>query len=74
MLKEIETKPPASASGKEIKINYVTQVKTKPPGFAFFTNEPKLIDDGYKRFLENRLRDHFGFTGVPVSLFFRKKN
>jgi len=74
MLKEIEKTPPASRSGKEIKINYVTQVKTKPPGFAFFTNEPKLIDDGYKRFLENRLRDHFGFTGVPVSLFFRKKN
>ncbi len=74
LLKDIRTTPPSSASGKEIKLNYVTQVKTKPPAFAFFTNEPKLVQDKYRRFLERKLREHFGFTGVPISLYFRKKN
>lgn len=74
LLKEIQLKPPSSSSGKEIKINYVTQVKTKPPAFAFFANEPKLVEDRYIRFLEARLREHFGFHGVPLSLYFRKKN
>ncbi len=74
LLKDIRTTPPSSASGKEIKLNYITQVKTKPPAFAFFTNEPKLIQDKYRRFLERKLREHFGFTGVPIALYFRKKN
>jgi len=74
LLKEIQMKPPSTSSGKEIKINYITQVKTAPPAFAFFSNEPKLIEERYKRFLEGRLREHFGFKGVPVSLYFRKKN
>lgn len=73
MLKEIQAKPPSSSSGKEIRINYITQVKTKPPAFAFFANEPKLVEDRYVRFLEGRLREHFGFVGVPISLYFRKK-
>jgi GTP-binding protein len=70
---DIKTYPPRSRSGKEIKINYVTQVKTKPPVFAFFCNEPKLIDDTYRRYLENRIREHFTFRGVPVSLSFKQK-
>ena len=74
MLKDIQVSPPASASGKEIKLNYVTQVKTNPPAIAFFANEPKLISEQYRRFLENKLREHFGFEGVPLSLYFRKKN
>jgi len=74
LLEEIQMKPPSSSSGKEIKINYITQVKTAPPAFAFFSNEPKLIEERYKRFLEGRLREHFGFKGVPISLYFRKKN
>lgn len=74
LLEEIQMKPPSSSSGKEIKINYITQVKTAPPAFAFFSNEPKLIEERYKRFLEGRLREHFGFEGVPISLYFRKKN
>lgn len=71
---DIRLTPPSSKSGKEIKMNYVTQVKTNPPAFAFFTNEPKLVHDKYKRFLERKIREHFGFTGVPIALYFRKKN
>ena len=70
---DIQTFPPRSRSGKEIKINYVTQVKSKPPVFAFFCNEPKLIDENYRRFLENRIREHFKFTGVPLVLSFKRK-
>ncbi len=70
---DIRTYPPHSRSGKEIKINYITQVKITPPVFAFFCNEPKLIDDTYRRFLENRIREHFVFKGVPISLSFKQK-
>jgi GTP-binding protein len=65
--------PPRARSGKEIKIKYITQVKEKPPVIAFFCNDPRLIDDSYKRFLENRIREHFGFNGVPVLLTFKHK-
>ena len=74
MIDIIKISPPSSVSGKEIKINYVTQVKVNPPGIAFFCNEPKLIQENYKRFLERKLRENFGFEGVPVMIFFRKKN
>lgn len=70
---DIKTFPPKSRSGKEIKINYVTQVKSKPPVFAFFCNEPRLIEDSYRRYLENRIRDHFRFSGVPLILSFKQK-
>jgi GTPase len=73
MEEEIAAHPPRSRSGKEIKIKFVTQVKTQPPVFAFFCNDPKLIDDQYTRFLENRLRAHFGFTGVPLVISLKKK-
>ncbi len=73
MLREIETSPPASASGKEIKIRYVTQVKTSPPVFAFFSNQPNLIKTEYSRALENRIRKHFGFAGVPITIVFKRK-
>ncbi|MDI6767568.1 MAG: ribosome biogenesis GTPase Der [Bacteroidota bacterium] len=74
LLKDIKEKPPSAKSGKEIKINYITQVKINPPAFSFFVNEPKLVEEKYKRFLEGRLRTHFDFTGVPLSLYFKKKN
>ena len=70
---EIRERPPHSRSGKEIKINYVTQVKTKPPMFTFFCNNPKLIDESYRRFLENRVRSYYPFTGVPILLTFKRK-
>jgi len=65
--------PPPATRGKEIKIKYVTQVKSNPPLFVFYCNHPKLIVDHYKRFIENRLRDKFGFKGVPLTLSFREK-
>ncbi len=71
--KDIATFPPRSRSGKEIKIKFITQVRAKPPVFAFFCNEPKLIDDTYRRFLENKIRGHFTFSGVPVILTFKQK-
>jgi GTPase len=70
---DIAVFPPRARSGKEIKIKYITQVKEKPPVFAFFCNDPRYIDDSYKRFLENRLREHFGFRGVPILLTFKRK-
>ena len=74
MLDEIRRMPPQATRGKEIKINYITQLKSSPPVFGFFTNEPDLIAEHYKRYLEKKLREHFGFAGVPMSLVFKKKN
>lgn len=65
--------PPPSAEGKYIRIKYCTQIKTKPPVFAFFCNYPKLVKPNYRQFLENRLRERFGFFGVPLTLTFRRK-
>ncbi|MBN1998220.1 ribosome biogenesis GTPase Der, partial [candidate division KSB1 bacterium] len=65
--------PPAYGD-KYVKINYVTQVKSEPPFFVFFTNEPRGIKKSYKNYLENLLRQQFGFMGVPVRMQFRKKN
>ncbi len=68
-----KTTPPATR-GKEIKINYVTQVKAAPPVFVFYSNFPQLIVESYKRFLENNLRRQYGFAGVPLTLSFRAKS
>ena len=73
ILPEIKKNPPSSSTGVEIKINYITQIKSKPPVIAFFTNNPKLIQESYKRFLERKIRNYFGFVGVPLLLQFRKK-
>lgn len=70
---DVKAFPPRSKSGKEIKIKYITQVKAKPPVFAFFCNDPTLIDETYRRYLINRIRHHFRFTGVPVTLSFKQK-
>jgi GTP-binding protein len=71
--KDILQFPPRSKSGKELKIKYVTQVKTKPPVFAFFCNDPRSIEDSYRRYLENKIREHFVFKGVPLVLSFKEK-
>jgi GTPase len=73
MLPEIEKYPPPALKGKFIKIKYITQLPTKTPSFAFFCNHPQYIKEPYERYLENRMREHFDFTGVPINLFFRKK-
>jgi len=73
LLPEIEKNPPPAIKGRYIKIKYITQLPTKTPHFAFFCNYPQYIKAPYQRFLENKLRKSFNFTGVPVKLFFRKK-
>ena len=73
MLPEIENWPPPAWKGKYVKIKYVTQLPTRFPAFAFFCNLPQYVKDPYKRFLENRLRALFGFTGCPMEIFIRKK-
>lgn len=69
----IEKYPPPAYRGKFIKINYVAQLPLHYPAFAFYTNHPKYIKDSYKHFLENKLREFFNFTGVPISVFFKDK-
>jgi GTP-binding protein len=73
MLECIEKNPPPATKGKYIRIKFVTQLPTLAPSFAFFCNLPQYIKEPYRRFLENRLRENFEFTGVPIQIFFRKK-
>jgi GTP-binding protein len=73
LLPLIEKYPPPSLKGKFVKIKFVTQLPTTQPQFAFFCNLPQYVRDGYKRYLENQLRKHFDFHGVPISVYMRKK-
>jgi len=74
LINDIKATPPPSLRGKEIKINYITQIRSSPPVFIFFVNDPDGINDNYKRFLEKKLREHFGYKGIPIDLVFRRKN
>lgn len=73
MLEIIERTPPPAYKGKYVRIKYVTQLPTHVPSFVFFCNLPQYIKDPYKRFVENKLRENFTFTGVPINVFFRQK-
>lgn len=73
MLEIINNHPPAAVKGKHIKIKFVNQLPTHAPTFAFYCNLPQYITEAYIRFLENRLREKFDFTGVPIQLFMRNK-
>jgi GTP-binding protein len=73
LLTDIERNPPPTTKGKFIQIKYVTQVPARFPSIAFFCNHPQYIQPSYERYLENRIREHFDFEGVPVRLIFRKK-
>ncbi|AYA38297.1 ribosome biogenesis GTPase Der [Hymenobacter oligotrophus] len=73
MLREIEAYPPPTTKGKMVRIKYVTQLPTHNPVFAFFCNLPQYVKESYTRYLENRLREHFDFTGVPIGIVYRKK-
>lgn len=73
MLPIIQATPPPSVKHHYIKIKYVTQLPTHFPTFAFFCNHPKYVREDYRRFLENKLRENFDFTGVPLKLYMRKK-
>lgn len=60
--------------GKSLRMNYVTQTHMSPPGFTFFANFPNLVDENYKRYIENRMRTQFDFSGTPIYLKFKKKD
>ncbi|WNH09164.1 ribosome biogenesis GTPase Der [Thalassobellus suaedae] len=69
----IENYPPPAYKAKYVKIKYIMQLPTPQPQFAFFCNLPQYVKEPYKRFLENKLREHFDFKGVPISVYMRKK-
>ncbi|MTB50563.1 ribosome biogenesis GTPase Der [Lewinella sp. W8] len=71
--KSMERYRPPSYRGREIKIKYVTQLPIAYPAFAFYCNHPQHVKESYKNYLENQIREHFDFTGVPISIFFRQK-
>lgn len=73
MLPLIQNYPPPANKGKFVKIKFCTQLPTPYPQFAFFCNLPQYVKDPYKRFLENKIRENFDFTGVPITIFMRKK-
>ena len=73
MLKAVEAHHPPVVRGNPIKIKYITQLPTPVPSFAFFCNFPDDIKTPYRNYLENKLREHFHLTGVPIRIYFRKK-
>ena len=73
LLPIIESTPPPSVKGKRIKIKYINQIPGHYPQFVFFANLPQYIKDPYKRFIENKMRSLYGFTSVPIKIYFRKK-
>ncbi|WP_299062721.1 ribosome biogenesis GTPase Der [uncultured Polaribacter sp.] len=73
MLEIIKSSPPPAIKGKFVKIKYCMQLPTQTPQFVFFCNLPQYVRDAYKRFLENKLREIYDFSGVPITIYFRQK-
>ena len=73
LLEAIEKYPPPAIKGKYVKIKYVTQLPSPTPSFALFANLPQYVKEPYRRYIENQIREHFNFSGVPIQVFFRKK-
>ncbi|MFM6983011.1 MAG: ribosome biogenesis GTPase Der [Chitinophagaceae bacterium] len=73
LLPIIQATPPPNIKGKTVSIKYIQQLPSKSVCFAYFCNLPQYINDSYKRFLENKLRENFNFNGIPIKIFFRKK-
>jgi GTP-binding protein len=73
MLEIVKHNPPPATKGKFVKIKYCMQLPTRTPQFAFFCNLPQYVKDPYKRYVENQLRLHYDFTGVPIIIYFRQK-
>ena len=69
----MEETPPPAVKGRDMRLHYVTQPATEPPLFVFWMRHPELIADHYRRYLERRLREQYGFEGVPIRLAFRQK-
>ncbi|SMC06479.1 GTP-binding protein [Sulfobacillus thermosulfidooxidans DSM 9293] len=70
----VHLNPPPTDKGRSLKIYYATQVSTKPPHFVLFVNDPELVHFSYERYLENRLREKWGFRGSPIQLSFRPRS
>lgn len=70
----IAQNPVPTRKGRAVKINYATQVSVAPPKFVFFSNNPELVHFSYKRYIENKLREYFGYEGCPLDIVFNKKN
>ena len=70
----IAQNPVPTRKGRAVKINYATQVSQAPPKFVFFSNNPELVHFSYQRYIENKLREYFGFEGCPIEIVFNKKN
>ncbi|MDG2368354.1 MAG: ribosome biogenesis GTPase Der, partial [Flavobacteriaceae bacterium] len=73
LLPIIQKTPPPAYKGKYVKIKFCTQLPSSFPQFAFFCNLPQYVKDPYKRFIENKIRENYDFSGVPINIFFRKK-
>ncbi len=73
ILEAVNVYPPPAVKGKHIKIKYVTQLPSITPAFALFANLPQYIKEPYRRYIENKIRESFDFTGVPVQIYFRQK-
>jgi GTP-binding protein len=73
VIREAVDRRPYSSAGREFKIYYATQVRSKPPTFVLFVNNPKIAHETYVRYLENQLRGEFGFTGTPIRVLLRKR-
>ncbi len=73
MLKLIENHPPPALKGKYVKIKYCMQLPTPTPQFVFFANLPQYVKEPYKRFLENKIRENWDFSGVPIDIYIREK-
>jgi len=73
MQKAMEAYPPPSIKGKFVKIKYVTQLPSPTPSFAFFANLPQYVKEPYRRYLENKIRENFNFSGVTLQIYIRKK-
>lgn len=64
---------PPAVKGKKLKIYYASQTEKPPPGFIFFVNNPSLADDTFRRYLQNKIKERFGFKGCPIKIYFRRK-
>jgi GTP-binding protein len=73
MLPIIESMPPPALKGKYVKIKFCMQLPTPTPQFVFFCNLPQYVKDPYKRFLENKMREIYNLSGVPIDIYFRQK-
>ena len=73
LLEAMAMNPPSTKRGKKLRVYYATQVRTAPPTFILFVNDEDLVQESYKRYLENKMREAFGFFGTPIKMSFRER-